>query len=510
MKIKRALISVWDKSNIIELARFLSNQQIEIISTGGTKKILEESGLVIKGIDEVTGVGSIMDGRVKTLNPIIFGGILADRENEKHINDLKNLNGLEIDLVVVNFYPFVKEAVEKKLDFKQAIEYIDIGGPSMLRATAKNYHSTVPLCSPEMYNDFINEFKNSNGDISLEFRQKMAISVFSLTASYELSIHDYFSKNEEDLPDNLFLQLKKSSTLRYGENPHQKSTFYLPNHDNQSWKQHQGKLLSYNNYADMESAFNIPKEFSDTACAIIKHANPCGFGIGSSIKEAYLRAVSTDPISYFGGIVGFNDEVDLEAAKELVIPFLECIIAPSFSEEALDVLSKKSNLRVISVFPEGLVEKFSLKSVLGGYLYQDKDSDQGELKKMEVVTKIKPNKLDYNAIELGWKLVRNVKSNAIVFANHNQLLGVGAGQMSRIDSVKIAIQKVTESGLNLKGGIMASDAFFPFSDSIEIAASAGIKIVIQPGGSIKDKEIIKKADELGLSMIFTKTRHFLH
>ena len=510
MKIKRALISVWDKTNIIDLGNFLSDQKIEIISTGGTKKVLEESGLIVRGIDEITGIGSVMDGRVKTLNPIIFGGILADRTNNKHMNDLKDLNGLEIDLIVVNFYPFVKEAVEKKLNFKQAIEYIDIGGPSMIRAAAKNYHSTIALCAPNTYDEFKDEFKKNNGAISLNYRQKAAARVFSLTASYEVAISEHFNKEEGSLPDKLYLELEKSSSLRYGENPHQKSAFYLPKNHKQLWNQHQGKILSYNNYADMESAFNIPKEFSEKACAIIKHANPCGFGLGSTVKEAYLRAVSTDPVSYFGGIVGFNFEVDVDVANELIKPFLECIIAPSFTIEALEVLSKKTNLRVISVDSKGLIDKFSIKSVSGGYLYQDKDCDQGELKSMEVVTRKKPTKLDYSSIELGWKLVRNVKSNAIVFANHNQLLGVGAGQMSRIDSVKIAIQKVTESGLNLKGGIMASDAFFPFSDSIEIAAAAGIATVVQPGGSIKDRDIIKKADELDLSMVFTKIRHFLH
>ena len=510
MKIKRALLSVWNKSNIAVLGTFLSDQNIEIVSTGGTKKVLEDAGIRVTGIGDITGGGSVMDGRVKTLHPKIFGGILADRENTSHLTDLSDLGGLEIDLVVVNFYPFVQEAVEKNLDFSKAIEFIDIGGPSMVRAAAKNYHSVLPLCDPENYAEFIEEYEKSNGQISLEFRKKSASAVFAMTATYESAISNYFMKDEESLPKIVNLNLSKSSNLRYGENPHQDAAFYLSEGQTETWHQHQGKTLSYNNYADMESAFNIPQEFSNTACAIIKHANPCGFGLGENSKEAYLRAVTTDPVSYFGGIVGFNCEVNVETAEELIQPFLECIIAPSYSDEALEILKKKKNLRVISVGKKGLTDEFSIKSVAGGYLYQQKDFQQGELEKLEIVTEKIPSELEINAMQLGWKLVRNVKSNAIVFANSNQLLGVGAGQMSRIDSVKIAIQKVAEAGLNLQGATMASDAFFPFSDSIEIATRAGISTVVQPGGSIKDAEVIKKANELGVAMVFTKIRHFLH
>ena len=330
MKIKRALLSVWNKSNIAVLGTFLSDQNIEIVSTGGTKKALEDAGIRVTGIGDITGDGSVMDGRVKTLHPKIFGGILADRENTSHLTDLSDLGGLEIDLVVVNFYPFVLEAVEKNLDFSKAIEFIDIGGPSMVRAAAKNYHSVLPLCDPENYAEFIEEYEKSNGQISLEFRKKSASAVFAMTATYESAISNYFMKDEKSLPEIVNLNLSKSSDLRYGENPHQDAAFYLSEGQTETWHQHQGKTLSYNNYADMESAFNIPQEFSNTACAIIKHANPCGFGLGENSKEAYLRAVTTDPVSYFGGIVGFNCEVNVETAKELIQPFLECIIAPSF------------------------------------------------------------------------------------------------------------------------------------------------------------------------------------
>ncbi len=509
MKIKRALLSVWDKEGIVDLASFLSNRKIELLSTGGTKSILEDNGLIVKSIEDFGGSGSIMDGRIKTLHPNIFGGILADRKNPSHISDLELIGSSEIDLVIVNFYPFVEEAIQKKLDFKKAIEFIDIGGPSMVRAAAKNYNSVVSLCDPAYYKEFVEVFNNNNGDIPLEYRQKCAASVFSITSSYESAINNFFNKDKK-LPDSKIIELKKISDLRYGENPHQDAAFYISKDIPLPWKQYQGKELSYNNYSDMESAYNIANEHEKTACAIIKHSNPCGFGLADSAKDAFTKAVSTDPVSYFGGIVGFNCEVDTDVSKELIKPFLECIIAPSFSNSALEILKSKKNLRLISMQSKDSNYQHAIKSVLGGYLYQDKDRQQGELNQLDIVTKNKPNQLELESLHLGWKLVRHVKSNAIVLSDNTQLLGVGAGQMSRIDSVKIAIQKVIESGLNLDGAIMASDAFFPFSDSIELAAKAGVKAVIQPGGSMKDNEVIDAANKLNISMVFTGTRHFLH
>ena len=510
MKIKRALLSVWNKDGIVDLGKFLSDQNIEILSTGGTKEVLEQAGLDITSISFLTGSGAVMDGRVKTLHPKVFGGILADRGNPQHLHDLEYLHGLEIDIVVVNFYPFIQEAVEKKLKFKKAIEFIDIGGPAMIRAAAKNYHSVLPICNPGLYSEFMDTFTATDGDIPLDFREKLAAEVFAMTADYETAIYNYFSMGNDELPENLNINLKKSSELRYGENPHQQAAFYIKPGQSLGWHQHQGKQLSYNNYTDMESAYAIPQEFDESACAIIKHANPCGFGLGDNITEAYKRAVSTDPVSYFGGIVGFNKKVDIETAQELIQPFLECIIAPSFSKEATEILKKKKNLRVISVNTDYNEAFISIKSVAGGYLYQQRDSLQGGVNNLNIVTKRKPSSNEYSAMELGWKLVRQVKSNAIVLADKIQLLGVGAGQMSRIDSVKIAIQKVTDNGLNLHGAILASDAFFPFSDSVELAAEAGVTAVIQPGGSIKDDEVITKANKLGIAMAFTGIRHFLH
>jgi len=507
---KRALLSVWNKEGILELGQFLHKHNIELLSTGGTQKALEDVGLPVTPVADITGTGAVMDGRVKTLDPKIFGGILADRSNSNHMIDLEKINGVEVDIVVVNFYPFVQEAVSKGLEFKKAIEFIDIGGPSMIRAAAKNYHSVVPLCDPSFYDDFKIQFEANNGDIPLETRQKFASKVFAMTANYESAIFNYFTKDEDGLKDTLSLSLEKVNELRYGENPHQPAAFYVPNGNTLAWDQHQGKALSYNNYADMESAIAIALEFEDTACSIIKHANPCGFGIGFTPLEAFKRAVTTDPVSYFGGIVGFNREVDAEVAKELVQPFLECIIAPSVSKEALDVLKKKKNLRVVTVGNSFKMDNHVLKSVAGGFLVQQKDSDIGEFDSIKVVSEKQPTEEELKALKLGWSMVRFVKSNAIVFANSEQLLGVGAGQMSRIDSTKIAIRKVGEAGLNLHGAILASDAFFPFPDNVELAAEAGISAIIQPGGSIKDKEVIKRADELGLVMVFTGTRHFYH
>ena len=509
MKIKRALLSVWDKDGIVELAKFLSERNIEILSTGGTKKVLEDSGLDITSISHLTGSGAVMDGRVKTLHPKVFGGILADRSNPNHLRDLERLHGLEIDLVVVNFYPFVKEAVEKKLPFKKAIEYIDIGGPSMIRAAAKNYHSVLPLCDKASYSEFQAIYKKNNGSISKNFRKKMAAKVFSMTSEYESAIYDYFNNDDDDFPEKININLEKSLDLRYGENPHQKAAFYVDPNKEINWNQYQGKKLSYNNFTDMESAYLISNNFKSPACAIIKHSNPCGFGVDGNLKNAFLRAVSADPISYFGGIVGFNHKVDGEVAMELQKPFLECIIAPSFSSDALEILEKKKNLRLISIKNDN-GNNMSIKSVAGGYLLQQKDSYQFNIDELKIVTDKKPLKKEMKAMDLGWQLVRHVKSNAIVFANENQLLSVGAGQMSRIDSVKIAINKVADNGLDLQGSIMASDAFFPFPDCVEMAAGVGVRSIIQPGGSIKDEEVIKIANKLGVAMGFTGFRHFLH
>ena len=503
-KIKTALISVWDKTNIIELAKFLNENNIEIISTGGTKKILEKNNINVTSVGDITNQKEVMNGRVKTLHPKIFGGILADRNNQNHINDLLNMKGKAIDLVIVNLYPFKSEAIDKKLDLDKAIEFIDIGGPSMLRAAAKNYKDIVPLCDPSQYNNFMKLFSLGNGKIQLNERIDYAKAVFNLVTNYNLDIANYFSDN-----DNISLNLRKVDDLRYGENPHQKASFYLPDNLKQDWEKHHGKQLSYNNYYDIETAHSIVNDFEGIACVIIKHANPCGFSIGDSLKESYLSAVSTDPVSYFGGIVAFNRKVDIETAVELNKSFLECIVAPSFSNEAFIELKKKKNLRLITISSTNKNKKI-IRSVFNGFLIQDRDAMEQDFNNFEIVSKIKPNKEQLKALHLSWKLVKYVKSNAIVFSNDRQLIGVGAGQMSRVDSVKIAIDKAKSNGLELKNTVMASDAFFPFSDCVQLAAEQGVAGVIQPGGSIRDKEVLEEVNKQSMFMIITNKRHFNH
>jgi len=505
-KINTALISVWDKTGVVDFAKFLSDQDIKIFSTGGTKKILEKNNIEVVSISEITDQKEVMNGRVKTLHPKIFGGILADRNNDSHIKDLEEMNSLCIDIVVVNLYPFKSEAVNKDLKISDAIEYIDIGGPSMLRAAAKNHENVIPLCCKEDYDKFKNYYLNNNGEISQKERMYFASKVFKLTNNYDELIYNYLSGNE-----SLNINLNKNENLRYGENPHQKSTFYLPNKESKQWNQISGKKLSYNNYFDIEAAISIVYEFSDLSCSIIKHSNPCGFAFGNTPKEAYLRAVTVDPISYFGGIVAFNHCVDSNVSLELDKSFLECIVAPEFTDNAIKILTKKKNLRLITIDKDKIIgNRLSVKSVFNGYLFQDKDTICEDESGFSVVSKIKPKKSELKALILGWKLVKYVKSNAIVFSNHNQLLGVGAGQMSRIDSTEIAINKAKKYGLKLNGSIMASDAFFPFPDCIQIASKQGVRGVIHPGGSIKDKEIIKEIDELKMFMVITNKRHFFH
>ena len=505
---KRALISVWNKDYIVELAKFLVKQQFEIISTGGTKKILLENNIKVTSISEVTNFNEIMDGRVKTLHPKIFGGLLADRKNPNHLKDLESINSSTIDLVVVNLYPFEEMASKKNMALNKLIEYIDVGGPSMLRAAAKNYKSVITLSNPNMYEDFMIEFSKSKGDIGLKKRKEYAKNVFLETSKYDSIIFNEFAKDDSDkLSDSLNINLSKDFDLRYGENPHQMASFYTDK-TSSSFKQLSGKKLSYNNFFDIETSIRIVKDFEENCCCIIKHSNPCGFSLGSNLIDCFERAVSCDPVSYFGGIVGFNRKIDSKIAKKLIEPFLECIVCPDIDDEALEILKMKKNLRVIIYNENYNFSNISIRSVMGGLLSQTLSSS--DLKEWKNVTENKPSKVNMDALELGWKIVKYVKSNAIVIANDKQIIGVGAGQMSRVDSVKIAIQKSIENGFDLKNAVLASDAFFPFSDSIELASKYGIKHFIQPGGSIKDKEIIKMADKLKVSMIFTGERLFFH
>ena len=507
---KRALLSVWDKTNIIELAKFLLKNDFEIISTGGTKRILEENNIPVISISDVTKTDEMMDGRVKTLHPNIFGGILADASNLNHVSDLEKINSKKIDLVVVNLYPFEKMLTEK-LPFDKLIEYIDVGGPSMIRAAAKNYKFTTVLCNIDLYDDFILEFTKSKGNLDDDIKKYYASKVFLETSKYDSLIFNEFAKkdNTNNLVNRLAINLDKNFDLRYGENPDQKASFYT-NLTKSCFNQLSGKKLSYNNFFDMESAISMVTQFSETCCSIVKHANPCGFSTGKDLLDAFESAVSCDPISYFGGIVAFNKKINKKIAKKLIQPFLECIICPSIDEDALNILKMKKNLRVITYNKDYNFLRNSTRSVMGGYLAQTIPSNYNDTSSWKIVTNLKPNETQLKAMKLGWKIVKFVKSNAIIIANEKQILGVGAGQMSRVDSVKLAITKIKENKLNIENAVLVSDAFFPFSDSIEIANEFGINHFIQTGGSIKDEEIIKTANNLKVSMIFTNQRLFFH
>ena len=506
---KRAFISVWDKSGLDELVPFLQAHDYTIISTGGTAKKIEELGIPVTTVEAVTGQPALMDGRLKTLDLRIFGPILFDRNKPEHGRDLEQLGQAPIDLVVVNLYPF-EEMLAKGLSKGEMVEYIDIGGPSLLRAAAKNHAHVLVLCRSEDYPRFQQLYTEHDGDIPHAEREALAAEVFRHTAAYDRLIGEYFAPASEDLPPAIHIQAHRYQSLRYGENPHQQAAFYLGPGRAPLWKQLHGKELSYNNYGDAETAYQIVSEFDQPAVAIVKHANPCGFGLGKTVDEAYRRGLSTDPMSSFGGIVATNRPVDEAAATAMAEIFLECIIAPAFTSQALDHLTKKKMRRLLEISGQsGAVGARDIRSVAGGYLVQDNDRFQGE-ERWEVVTRKKPAPDELQAMRLGWKLVKFVKSNAIVFNNLDQLLGVGAGQMSRVDAVVLAGMKAARAKLDLTGAVMASDAFFPFPDGVEEAVRQGIAAIIQPGGSVRDEDVVKTADAHHVAMIFTGTRHFRH
>jgi phosphoribosylaminoimidazolecarboxamide formyltransferase / IMP cyclohydrolase len=512
MAIKRALVSVSNKENIVPFVKELVGLGIEVISTGGTKKLLEENEVNVIGISEVTGFPEIMDGRVKTLHPAIHGGLLAVRNNEKHMQQLAENNIQTIDLVVVNLYPFKETISKEDVAFQEAIENIDIGGPAMLRASAKNHQDVVVVVDPADYETVLQELKEKK-EVSQELKMKLAAKVFRHTAAYDALIAEYLTKQsgEED-PERITVTFEKKQSLRYGENPHQKATFYQkpirPKRSIAEAKQLHGKELSYNNIKDADAALQIVKEFSDPAAVAVKHTNPCGVGTGETILEAYTRAYEADPTSIFGGIVALNREVDQATAEKMHEIFLEIIIAPSFSEEALKILTSKKNLRLltIDVNAPSLPEK-QLTSVHGGLLVQDEDRFTLDDAEIHIPTKREPSEEEWKDLKLAWKVVKHVKSNAIVLAKDEMTIGIGAGQMNRVGAAKIAIEQAGEKS---KGAALASDAFFPMPDTVEEAAKAGVTAIIQPGGSIRDEDSIKKADEYGIAMVFTGVRHFKH
>ncbi len=516
IKIERALVSVSDKRGIVEFARFLHGRGIELISTGGTARLLEREGIPVTLVSDFTGFPEILDGRVKTINPRVHGAILADRKKKEHLAQLEEHSIPRIDLVVANLYPFEEVTAKEGTTLEDAIENIDIGGPAMVRAAAKNYEGVAIVTNPERYPEVKSELEE-HGGISIETRKSLAAEAFRLTAYYDGIISGYLHSafNETDrFPERLSLVYNKVGDLRYGENPEQKAALYRGGTKKGSAaavEQLNGKMLSFNNFLDIEAALNLISEFEEPAAVIMKHTNPCGVACGKDLVKAYKEAYATDTISAFGSIMAFNRRVDKALARELVKIFVEVIVAPDYEDEALKVLREKEALRVLKL--PGMADRnrehgeMDMRKLKGGLLVQEYDNDALREGNLEVVTKRRPTEAEIKAMLFAWKVTGHVKSNAIVFAKEGRTTGIGAGQMSRIDSVRIATQK---AGDNAGGSVMASDAFFPFRDSIDAAAEAGIKAIIQPGGSIRDDEIIKAADEHGIAMVFTHKRCFAH
>lgn len=513
MKIKRALLSVSDKTGIVELAKALYDLGVELISTGGTMKAIQAAGIPVTYVSEVTGFPEIMDGRVKTLNPYIHGGILAVRDNPAHQEAMSTHNIIGIDLVAVNLYPFSQAVAKPGATLEDAVENIDIGGPAMIRAAAKNFNDVTVIVNPERYAELIDQLTKV-GEVELKNRMLLAQEAFNHTAAYDAHISRYLGGQLEAglFPETVHLVYERTQQLRYGENPHQAAAFYREQHYSgpgvASARQLNGKELSFNNIVDVEAAYALAADFSQPAAAIIKHTNPCGTGIGATLAEAYQKAYQADPVSAYGGIVGVNREVDRETAQLISEIFIEVVIAPAFSQQALDILTHKKNIRLLAAaLPQTDSDRLEIKSVAGGVLLQQVDMTTAAQSAMKVVTKRQPTANEWEQLLFAWKVVKHVKSNAIVIANDNKTLGVGAGQMNRVGAAGIAL---AQAGRAAQGAVLASDAFFPFADTVNAAAEAGVTAIIQPGGSVHDQESIKAADEHGIVMVFTGMRHFKH
>ncbi len=511
LKIKRALLSVSDKTNIVKLAEALHNNGVELISTGGTAKVIFEAGIPVKDVSKVTGFQECLDGRVKTLHPFIHGGILARTSHSDDVAEIEKLDIKPIELVVVNLYPFKNKIKEEDITPAIATEFIDIGGPTMIRAAAKNFAHVSILSNPNQYDAFTEEL-NGEAGISFDMRKTLAKDAFNHTADYDSAIANYFNDLLDEEPVKQFnATYPLSQELRYGENPHQKGAVYGTQDDIIDC--FHGKQLSYNNFIDVDAALNIISSFDSDkpTCSIIKHTIPCGVGTGESLEEAYNKAFSTDTVSPFGGIVVVNKQLDLETAKAIDKIFTEIIIAPAFNEDALELLQQKKNRRLIRIKKQvSELQNLSFRSIFGGVLTQEADLSPINKQDFKVVTERVPTEEEMNDLVFAWKVVRHVKSNAIVYAKKGRTLGIGSGQTSRVDSSEIAVEKSKKEGLDLTDSAIASDAFFPFSDGIEAAAKAGATTIIQPGGSIRDEEVIAKANELNMAMVFTGKRHFRH
>lgn len=508
----RALISVSDKAGIVELAKELEKLEVEIISTGGTAKLLAEEGVKVTGISEVTNFPEILDGRVKTLHPNIHSGLLAIRDKEEHRKQIEELGIQPIDLVIVNLYPFRETIAKPNVTYEEAIENIDIGGPTMLRSAAKNHAFVTVVVDALDYPIVLNELKN--GGVTMETKRRLAAKVFRHTAAYDALISNYLTdQTGEEWPEQYTVTYEKAQDLRYGENPHQKAAFYrkplAKSGTLSTAEQLHGKALSYNNINDADAALSIVKEFDQPAVVAVKHTNPCGVGVGNTIFDAYQKAYESDPVSIFGGIIAANRKIDRPTAEKMKEIFLEIIMAPDFDEEALELLKGKKNLRLLRLGELKIESQPELKlsSVSGGLLVQEEDVKQISSDDLHVVTERKPTQEDVEQLLFAWKVVKHVKSNAIVLTKDFQTIGVGAGQMNRVGSAKIAIE---QAGEKAAGSFLASDAFFPMSDTVEEAAKAGITAIIQPGGSIRDEESIEAANKHGIAMVFTGIRHFKH
>ncbi|EML0300430.1 bifunctional phosphoribosylaminoimidazolecarboxamide formyltransferase/IMP cyclohydrolase [Vibrio parahaemolyticus] len=524
--IRRALISVSDKTGIVEFAQALAERGVDILSTGGTARLLAEQGIAVTEVSDYTGFPEMMDGRVKTLHPKVHGGVLGRRGQDDDVMEKHGIN--PIDMVVVNLYPFAETVAKEGCTLADAVENIDIGGPTMVRSAAKNHKDVTIVVNASDYDRVIAEMDANDKSLTLETRFDLAIAAFEHTAAYDGMIANYFGTmvpsygenkegdEESKFPRTFNQQFEKKQDMRYGENSHQAAAFYVEANPQEASvstaRQIQGKALSYNNIADTDAALECVKEFNEPACVIVKHANPCGVALGKDILEAYNHAYQTDPTSAFGGIIAFNQELDAETATAIVErQFVEVIIAPSVSTEAIEVVAAKKNVRLLECGEWSTkTTGFDVKRVNGGLLVQDRDQGMVSLDDLKVVSKRQPTEEELKDALFCWKVAKYVKSNAIVYAKGDMTIGVGAGQMSRVYSAKIAGIKAADEGLEVAGSVMASDAFFPFRDGIDAAAEAGIKCVIQPGGSMRDDEVIAAADEHGMAMIFTGMRHFRH
>jgi phosphoribosylaminoimidazolecarboxamide formyltransferase/IMP cyclohydrolase len=514
VRIQRALLSVSDKRGIVDFARGLSELGVEIVSTGGTASALTEAGLAVRAIDDFTGFPEIMDGRVKTLHPRLYAGLLAVRDNPEHLAQAQEQDIEFVDLVCVNLYPFERTAAARGASEAEVIENIDIGGPTMIRAAAKNHAYAAVVVKPESYDAVLEELRDAGGTLSMPTRESLAAEAFAYTARYDTAIARWFGEKSDDFPPLYIRAFEKVVDLPYGENPHQRAAYYSQIGTRMNVlsqvKQHHGKQISYNNILDLDSARAMVRDFEVPACAIVKHNNPCGVALGANGQQAYEQAFACDPLSAYGGVIALNRRVDRATAEKLHQQFIEVLIAPGYDDDALEILTQKQNIRILEdqerrVPPLGEPE---VRQVTGGLLVQDRDSSRDERDAMEVVTERRPTEKEWADLLFAWRVSRHVKSNAIVLARGLATVGIGAGQMSRVDSVRLSVEKARVDDLG--GAALASDAFFPFADGPALAIEAGITAVVQPGGSVRDDEVVAAADDAGVAMIFTKRRHFRH